>query len=297
MSENTTNFEGLNANSTTDATSAKNGYLTFDFLFLEVRLVLSAMGIIYLGAHAALRRPPSAAKRLPKDGKKQHKDEEDDAAIQGLLPSDAILFPVMAAVMLVGLYYLIKWLKDPELLNKILRYYMTTVSLVSVVTFYAHGIDLASSFVFPMYWRGRDGEVRKAMQNLNKVVTCDAVGNQIEDANTGRNPLPGLFSVFGHSPSIWKIRSLFTQYAHLRVFAIRMGEDYIRVRFSHLCGFVLSVVTAGLYFATKSPQLSNMLGYGMCYGSFLLLSPTDLLTSSLVMAGLFVYDIVMVFYT
>ncbi|KAJ3503375.1 hypothetical protein NM208_g16528 [Fusarium decemcellulare] len=89
-----------------------------DFLLLELKLVFSAIGIIYLGAHAALRRPPSAAPAKKKPGDKH---EGDERFAQGLEPSDAIMFPLMAAFVLVGLYYLIQWLQDPNILNKILR--------------------------------------------------------------------------------------------------------------------------------------------------------------------------------
>jgi len=64
-----------------------------------------------------------------------------------------------------------------------------------------------------------------------------------------------------------------------------------------MMSLLLALATALVYFSTSSPLLSNMLGYGMCYGSFLVLSPTDFLIGSLVLIGLFFYDIYMVFFT
>ena len=73
----------------------------FDFFLLEARMVFSAIGIIYVAAHASLRRPPSAGPekpRKPGSGSRSKKRGEDDERVtQGLMLSDAILFPIMAA--------------------------------------------------------------------------------------------------------------------------------------------------------------------------------------------------------
>ncbi|GFP59351.1 intramembrane protease 2 [Trichoderma asperellum] len=269
-----------------------------DFLLLELKLVTGAMGIIFLGAHASLRRPPSAA--ISKDKKRRKQD--DEAFTQGLELSDAILFPIMAAIVLVGLYYLIQWLQDPALINKILRSYMTTASMASLLTFYAHGIQVVSSFVFPRFWRGRDGKLRRVDQTKNTVAVCDDVGNEIESSDVGgTNPLPGALAFLAPAAWLqkkaWELRDLFTRHWLLEVFAHGMGKETIHIKFAHMMALLMSVVTAIVYFATSWSFLSNMLGYGMCYGSFLLLSPTDFLTGSLVLWGLFFYDIFMVFYT
>lgn len=299
-------LDGLNVtfNATTSAASPSTIMDTLqdvDFLLLEWKLVSGAMGIIYLGAHASLRRPPSAA--ISKDKKRRKQD--DEAFTQGLELSDAILFPIMAAFVLVGLYYLIQWLQDPALINKILRTYMTTASMASLLTFYAHGIQVVSSFVFPRFWRGRDGKLRRADQTKNTVAVCDDAGNEIESAGGGggggTNPLPGALAFLAPAAWLqkkaWKLRDLLTRHWLLEVFAHGMGKETIPIKFAHMVALLMSVVTVIVYFATSWSSLSNMLGYGMCYGSFLLLSPTDFLTGSLVLWGLFFYDILMVFYT
>lgn len=266
-------------------------------MLLELKLVLSALGIIYLGSHAAIRRPPSAAP--PKKKKPGHKSDDEDRFAQGLEPSDAIMFPLMAAIILIGLYYVIQWLKDPAILNKILRYYMSTVSIASVLTLYAHGMDLGTSFIFPSYWRGRDGSLRKADQQSQKVLVCDDFGNA--GGATQTSPLPGVLGVFAWTERMktaaWELRGLLTRQWTIKLFVHGMGEEKAQIRFSHMMALLLSLGTALVYFSTESAFLSNMLGYGMCYGSFLILSPTDFLTGSLVLWGLFFYDIVMVFYT
>lgn len=294
-------IDGLNATSSNSSIASETWLETlqdYNFLMLEAKLVLSAAGIIYVGAHAALRRPPSAT--VPKDKKARRKTEEEDKLAQGLEMSDAILFPVMAGIVLMGLYYLIQWLNDPAIISKILRWYMSIVSVASLITLYAHGVDLVQAFVFPKYWRGLDGKLRMADQKKQAVVKCDDVGNATEDAATG-GPLPGVLSwltpTLNLQKSVWNIRNIFKREWLLRFFLQGVGEEKAYIKFATMMSLPLAAATAVFYFTTTSPFLSNMLGYGMCYCSFLILSPTDLLIGSLVLWGLFFYDIFMVFYT
>ncbi|KAF4448461.1 hypothetical protein F53441_8129 [Fusarium austroafricanum] len=270
------------------------------FLLLELKLVLSAIGIIYLGAHAALRRPPSAArtKRKNKNGVKSYDDER---VTQGLEPSDAVLFPLMAGVVLVGLYYLIQWLQDPDILNKILRWYMSTMSIASLVSLYSHGIEVVASLVFPRYWRGRDGRVRAVDQKTRSVQVCDDAGNSENATPQTGNPFPGPFAFLAFSEKIrkmgWEVRGLLTRHWGIKLFIHGMGKEEGRIKFAHVVSLVTALATALIYSSTTSPLLANTLGYAMCYGSLLLISPTDFLTSTLILVGLFFYDIIMVFYT
>lgn len=273
-----------------------------NFLFLEFQLVASAMGIIYLGSHAAMRRPPSAAP--PKDKKSGKRKEDDDGQFtQGLELSDAIMFPIMAGCVLMGLYYLIQWLKDPAILTKILKYYMSTVSVASMVTLYAHGMGLVVSFIFPKYFRGRDGRLRKVCQASQQVVVCDdesAKGSN-DDSKSLTNPLPLPLSLLAPTQrtkaAAWRLRHLFTRHWIFKLFVHGSGEERANVSMTTILAIPLAAITAFFYFKTDMPFLSNMLGYAMCYCSLIILSPTDLLTGSLVLVGLFIYDIVMVFYT
>ncbi|KAG6006453.1 hypothetical protein E4U54_000180 [Claviceps lovelessii] len=315
----------LNGTDTQSLPSSPVTYFLHDFFLLDVKLFVVAIGIIYLGSHGALRRPPSAA---PSRDKKRGRGVDDDASdcfSQGLELSDAILLPVMAGITLVGMYYLIQWMQDPALLNKFLRYYMVSVSVISVLTLYAHTMDLATSLLFPTYFRGRDGSLRKVDQKNKTVALCDVAGNVVVaaaaaaaaapadpsssssssspslSADATANPLPGWLSLLAPTKQLrlaaWRIRGVFSQRWELDFFARGMGEIKTQLRFSHMVALLLSVGTALMYFSTESSLLSNMLGYGMCYGSFLLLTPTDFLIGSLVLWGLFFYDIFMVFYT
>jgi minor histocompatibility antigen H13 len=199
------------------------------------------------------------------------------------------------------MYYLIQWLKDPEILNKILRWYMSVMSLFSVLTLYAHGIDVAVSFVFPHYWRARDGSLRAVDQKARLVRVCDDAGNPIDGREASPNPCPGPLSLLVCTEKIqkaaWDLRELLVKDWRLKFYVRGMGEEKANIRFSHAVALAMAAVTTVAYFTTNSTLLSNMLGYGMCYGSFLLISPTDLMIGSLVLGGLFFYDIFMVFYT
>ncbi|KAH7175554.1 signal peptide peptidase-domain-containing protein [Dactylonectria macrodidyma] len=298
-----TNFSSAEYNSTLEGIGGSSLYLEFlqdlDFLLLEFKLIFSALGIIYIGAHAALRRPPSAAPT--KDRKPGQKEDEDERLSSGLEPSDAILFPLMAAVTLVGLYYLMQWLQDPNILNKILRWYMSAMSIASLLSLYAHGIEVATTLVFPRFWRARDGSLRAVDQKTRSVKICDDVGNPTPGVLGTSNPLPGPLALLA-GPSrarkfTWEIRSLLTRNWVVKFEVHGVGKEKGKIKFAHMVAMLMSVATAIIYTTTTSPFLSNTLGYGMCYGSFLLLSPTDYLTSTLVLVGLFFYDIVMVFYT
>ncbi|KAL3954730.1 hypothetical protein ACCO45_010293 [Purpureocillium lilacinum] len=304
-------LDGVNAtlsgNGTDSASSAFSLLRDLDFMMLELKLVTGAMGIIYLGAHASLRRPPSASPAKPKktrDGREQDEDEDEDRFSQGLELTDAIVFPLVAGAILVGLYYLIQWLNDPAILNKVLRWYMSTMSIASLLTLYAHAMELATSFVFPRYWRARDGVLRKVIQSARAVALCDDVGNVVEGRNaaTESNPLPGPLAVLAWSEraknAAWGLRSLLTRHWIIGFFVHGVvGKQKAKIKFAHMMSLLLALATALVYFSTSSPLLSNMLGYGMCYGSFLVLSPTDFLIGSLVLIGLFFYDIYMVFFT
>lgn len=282
----------------------------FNFMLLEAKLIFSAISIIYVASHAALRRPPSAAKASSTGSKKggakgaEMADEEDDGFAQGLELSDAIMFPIMAGCMLVGLYYLLQWLQDPEILNKILRWYMSAMSLVSLLTLFSHGFEVVTSFAFPRYWRSwGDGLLRQVDQDARTVKVCDDVGNVVlgQTALANPTPLPGILSNIGFSEkitkSIWDARGLLYQQWLLKFYAHGFGHAKTHIKLSHVFALLASIATTIVYNSTSSPFLSNVLGYGLCYGSLLLISPTNLAVGSLVLIGLFFYDITMVFYT
>jgi len=76
---------------------------------MYLHLILAALMPIYAGSHASLRCPPSAT---PPTEDENGEEIEVAPPVEGLQPSDAIVFPVLAGTVLAGLYYIIKWLED-----------------------------------------------------------------------------------------------------------------------------------------------------------------------------------------
>ena len=272
-----------------------------DFLILDAQIILGSLAIIYLGAHGSLRRPPSAAPPKKKKGKDQK--PEDENFIHGMLPSDAILFPVLAGAILVGLYYLIQWLKDPEILNTILRWHMSITGFASLTCMCGHGIQLALSFVFPRYWRNRAGA-------LVALDARQAGGmSRLEPANSGgaqelakpKSSLPGRLSDLPLPAAadglLWQLRRGLMRPWTVQMEFAGMGSEEVGVYISTVFGGVLSFVAVWAYHWTHARLLQNLLGYGFSYGSFMMLSPTTFTTATLVLVALFFYDIIMVFYT
>jgi minor histocompatibility antigen H13 len=63
-------------------------------------------------------------------------------------------------------------------------------------------------------------------------------------------------------------------------------------------GYIIGIATIILYNASGPIWwLTNIMGLGFAYGSIQLMSPTTFWTGSLVLMAMFIYDIVMVFYT
>lgn len=276
-----------------------------DFFSIEIKMVLSAILIIYVGAHASLRRPPSAApptKLKRKNGKLVVDDEKEHFA-QGFQATDAILFPFIAAAVLIGLYYLIKWLQDPAVLNMILRLYMAMTGILSIGVFFGDIFQFVLNIVSPDYWADRSGRVfeidpTSRTQKLLKAPQED--GSEKETDPGKRLPLPGLASGLNVSTAInkaaWGLRYFLKESCVLK---IRVPGDGFTgdIKITSIIGFALGCAVEGLYLYTESSMLSNIIGLSVCYMAFNWMSVTSFTIGTMVLVGLFFYDIVMVFYT
>ena len=261
-------------------------------------VVFSALGIIWLGAHGSLRRPPSAA---PAKLRKGEKKREEEKFIEGLVASDVIRFPLMLAAVLIGLYYLIQWLQDPAILNKILRGYMSIMSIAGLGTLVGDGIDNLVSLIFPTMWADGNGQVH----HIDPERRCQYVVNKETGEETiirgKETPLPGRLSNLVQSgPSrrlLWVLRYLLTEEwtARLVVYGKRIAKFELHA--TDILRFAVAGVVAVAYHLTGSAALSNLLSIAMCYASFMMFSPTSFPIGTMVLASLFVYDVVMVFYT
>lgn len=277
-----------------------------DFMALEFQMVISAIFIIYVGAHASLRRPPSAAPPNANKDKKRNKDGKDDHKEQfapGFEASDALLFPLMAGVVLVGLYYLIKWLQDPAILNTILRWYMSITGVVGTGTFLGNATQVLLSFIFPDHWVDNKGNVWD-IDARYRTQTGHTEGQEVQitkDPVSKRTPFPGFASSLPLSSrlrkSLFTIRHFLMEDWSLQLNIWGMGQETIPFKLTTLIGCGLGIVLQGSYLYTGNNMLANIIGLAVCYMAFMYMSVTSFPIGSLVLAGLFVYDIIMVFYT
>lgn len=299
ISQNLTNITGA-SNATAGASPEWDLARVASLLTMEGKLIFSALAIIYVGAHGALRRPPSAAPPKRKKGEKADR-KEDEPITEGLMPSDAIVFPLLAGAMLIGLYYLIQWLQDPAILNKILRVYMSVAGVASLTTLMAHALRVGSGFVFPNWVREKGVLCRVDDDRETYVKTNGNDGEETEVMTTG-NPLPSaLRKIFPITAKVdrllWDVRHLLIDEWTVKAKVHGLFREKFHLSVTHVLGFFLAFGTVSAYYMTGSPFLSNIMGYGFCYGTALIMSPTTFGTGSLVLMGLFFYDIVMVFYT
>ncbi|KAJ4416298.1 hypothetical protein N0V82_006828 [Gnomoniopsis sp. IMI 355080] len=279
---------------------------SMDFMALEFQMVISAIFIIYVGAHASLRRPPSAAPPERNKNKKRKKDGKDELKEQfapGFEASDAILFPLMAGTVLIGLYYLIKWLQDPAILNTILRWYMSITGVIGTGTFLGNATQVLLGFVFPDHWVDGKGKVWD-IDSRYRTQSSHIEGEEVQitkDAASKRTPFPGYASSLSLSSrlreTLFTVRHLLMEDWNLQLNIWGMGQETIPFKFTTLIGCGLGVVLQGSYLYTGNNMLANIIGLAVCYMAFMYMSVTSFPIGSLVLAGLFVYDIIMVFYT
>lgn len=273
-----------------------------DLFMLEAKIVAAALGCIYLGAHASLRRPPSAKapSKKSKSGKKTRHHDDDDQLVQGLVASDAIMFPILAGTVLVGLYYLIKWLEDPAIISKIMGIYFSVMSLGSMAKLAADSLQFITGFIFPDVWKSQNGTLyhfdnaRKCQYALNES------GERTYD-DSKRSPFPGFLGRVGLSgqrlDAFWELRHLLHEEWTIRLGMHAIGNHKYAVMLNDVLGVFVAIGASILYQTTKSTFLSNALGYAFSYVGIVTLSPTTFTIGSSVLFGLFFYDIYMVFYT
>ncbi|BCR85964.1 aspartic endopeptidase [Aspergillus chevalieri] len=276
------------------------------FLPTYGHLLVSALFPIYIGAHASLSRPSSAAKPPKKKGKKggRETDDEDEdeeqssmPKMEGLQPSDALMFPLTAGLTLGGLYLVIKWLGDPAILNKILSFYFSQMGLFFAVAFLKDSLTVFRSFIFPKQYH-QGGKIWKANQS-ERVFT---VGDGPETVEVRKSPLPG---VLGSIPfpsfvlaTLWFYRDLAYQRVKIRAHVRGLFDAKGRLGLSDLLSAIVGLFAVGYFaFLTKPWWLTNFLGFSFCYGALQFMSPSTFWTGSLILGSLFFYDIYFVFFT
>jgi minor histocompatibility antigen H13 len=269
-------------------------------------LIVSALFPIYAGAHASLARPSSAAKPTKKkrksgDGDEDEssdEEEEEEHKMEGLAPTDAIVMPLFAGITLAGLYFLIQWLQDPALLNKLLNGYFALFGVFSVSRLVTDTLDIGHSIIFPhRYALGGalyyvDGKRKEAVP----------VAHNTKDKTAIRSPLPGLLAKLplseGLRNMLWADRAMPGNKWTLRLYLHRAFAGKVLIGPHGMVGATVAVLAVAYFNLVDKPwYLTNLMGFGFSYGALQLMSPTTFATGSLILGALFFYDIYFVFYT
>jgi len=276
------------------------GYLAVliqPLLPLYLHLILSALFPIYAGAHASLTRPVSAAKppkRKRRDGGEDEPDEPEQK-MEGMSPSDAIMLPLFAGTTLASLYYLIKWLEDPAILNKILNWYFSIFGVLALARLMTDTVGTATSFVFPKMYTSNN-QVYTVMPKQRKAKSSSPQPDTRDSPLPGplaSIPLPGVIKVL-----LWKTRELPSKKLQIHVLVRNFVHAKFRVGPQGYISFIIALL-AQIYFnlIDKSWWLTNALGFSLAYSALQLISPTTSWTGTLILFALFVYDIYFVFFT
>lgn len=266
-------------------------------------LLVSALFPMYIGAHASLSRPSSAAKPPKKDIQKEQydSDDEDDEGediggpvqkMEGLEPSDALMFPLTAGLTLGGLYFVIKWLEDPAILNKILSFYFSQMGIFFAVAFLKDALLIWRSLIFPKYYR-HGGKVWKVKQSERIFTSLGDVRHSPLPGILGSTPLPSKFLSF-----LWACRNASYQRLRLKLHIKNVIDVKGLVGLLDLFSAIFALIAVGYFaFVTKPWWLTNFLGFSFCYGALQFMSPSTFWTGTLILGSLFFYDIYFVFFT
>ena len=281
------------------------------FIPTYIHLLVSALIPIIAGAHASLSRPTSAAAPLDESDKSKlnEADDEDDhesadAAhhMEGLAPSDAIAYPILIGCMLSGLYFLLKWLEDPTILNRILNLYLSAFGIPSMAGLVTDSVNVCLSFIFPRVYF--DQGIEWVVKNSQGCVSPKrSVASQPAIQIERSSPLPGIFSrvAFPNKVSryLWASRRLAMRpVCSIQIYVRGTTEAKLSVRLQDVLGLCSSLV-AVLYFnfVDKPWWLTNILGFGFCYNALQIISPSTFWTGTLILVTLFAYDVYFVFFT
>ncbi|KAM3415435.1 hypothetical protein BST61_g8957 [Cercospora zeina] len=265
-------------------------------------LLLSAVFAIYTGAHASLSRPASAAKTgsvgsmIPDADDDDDDDEEEGVQqIEGLTPKDAVIFPLMAGLVLAGLYWLINTY-GADIVNTILGLYFGLIGTYSVAKLISDSWTMIASFLMPTYFLDQ-GKLWKVSDEQQRVIALDhepaLVRKTPFPGALGRLPLPGALVSFS-----WYLRGLRKRRYQIACYAQGLCEFKVVITqhnaISAVTGF--SAIVYG-FFAESTWWLTNLQGFAVSYGALQLMSPTTFATGTLILTGLFCYDIWAVFFT
>lgn len=267
---------------------------------LYTHLVLSALFPIITGAYSSLSRPSSAARPVQDTKAQRGADEQDDPdededsiqKMEGLSPSDAVIFPLLAGCTLGGLYLLINYM-GASLLNKVLRWYFSAMAIFSVAKLINDGFGVAESFCFPHYY-SEGGVLWKVSQPERKAIHSAIC--------TRPSPLPGVLGRIILPQRVldvfWILRGLLRRKYRLQLRLSSLVKFKVTLTLRIILSTVLALACIFCSnFVLDAWWLTNLQGFAFSYSALQLMSPTTFGTGSLILSALFFYDIYFVFYT
>lgn len=271
-------------------------------LGMYLHLIVSALFPIYTGSYASLSRPSSAAKSAKEEKDNEEDDEDEEETVQkmeGLTPSDAIIFPLTAGAVLLFLYWVIKtW--GASVTNTILGIYFSFIGTYSVGKLISDMWSTVVDYLMPNYytsggriWKVSDAERRAVVvsgSNTDASFRTTPFGGK---AGYGTAWLPTWFLNWA-----WAVRD----FSRRKYVAKGYMQDVLDVRVvftrHNIIASILGVAAIGYsLFIDKPWWLTNLQGFAVCYGALQLMSPTTFTTGSMILTGLFFYDIWAVFFT
>ncbi|KAL4794920.1 signal peptide peptidase-domain-containing protein [Aspergillus venezuelensis] len=272
-------------------------------------VIISALFPLYIGAHASLSRPSSAAKPSKGSDKEAHDDSDDeeeneehhsaDQKMEGLVPSDALVFPLTAGATLGGLYLVIKY-AGADLLNKILGFYFSQMGMFFAMAFVKDAVSVARSFVFPRKYTRKERTWKpKPSERIFSVVPVPSTQKPVDVRSS---PLPGFLGSIQLPgfvlSALWTFRTVLYWRAKLRIHIHRVVNLECPLGALDILSVLLSLPAVGYFtFYSKPWWLTNFLGFSFCYGTLQLMSPSTFVTGSLILSSLFFYDIYFVYFT
>jgi minor histocompatibility antigen H13 len=269
------------------------------FLPMYLHLIISALLPIVCGSFASLSRPSSAAKPPKKSSTKDSNDPEDEEdeeiqQMEGLTPSDAIVFPLTAGAVLAGLYFLIQRC-GAVVINLVLGWYFALVGVYSVSLFINDSLTIAWDFVLPDFYADQ-GELWRVRTVERKVEKLD------DPKETRPSPLPGVLSRLPLPKAaqnfLWRQReALKTKYLVKCNAKKTIDFKTTLTRHNVFCAALGAIVVVAANTVVKAWYLTNLQGFAVSYGALQLMSPTSFSTGSLILSALFFYDIYAVFFT
>lgn len=283
------------------------GYIAYELSLIQpliptyLHLLVAAIFPIYTGAHASLSRPPTATNppKQEQDTDEDESAEETGQKMEGLSPTDAIMFPLLAGTTLAALYFFLKWLQDPAMLNKILNWYFSGFGILSVARLLTDSMAIVTSFIFPSRYvdKGICWHVKKKRMVAERLCT-----DGVNLGGARQSPLPGVLGRISLPQpmltALWALRTLPNRKLRVQAYVRSLMETDLRIGFQGFAALGLATAAVAYFNLVSKPWwLTNLLGLGFSYSALQLMSPTTFWTGTLILSSLFVYDIYFVFFT